>query len=58
MILDRCGANTGALPIGTTLRDWKYVRTLPLAALPQEFFDGKAAASPQRYLDAIKKVQI
>jgi hypothetical protein len=48
----------GALRIGKTLADWKHVKTLPLDLLPREFFDDRAAASPQRYLDAIKKIRI
>jgi hypothetical protein len=48
----------GSLPLGPTLGGWKHVKTLPLAMLPPEFFDSKAAASPQRYLDAIKKIGI
>jgi hypothetical protein len=48
----------GSLRIGKTLRDWKHVKTFPLELLPREFFDDKAAASPQHYLDAIKKIRI
>jgi hypothetical protein len=48
----------GALRLGTALGEWKHQKTFPMALLPPEFFDSKAAANPQRYLDAIKKIGI